>query len=115
MQILKKFNVFRRNWYRREKYKHVIVTEKYNYEIPDNNTIVLTKKNNTFAWAKFKCPCKCGTNIIISLNSTIKPYWSVKVHNDRKRVLITLNPSIHLSGFKCNSHFFIYKNKVYWV
>ncbi len=113
--IIEKFNKFWSNLFKKKKYKNVIITEKYGYKVSNNDTIILVKKSGVLTWAKFKCPCKCGTEVILSLSPNIKPYWSIEVDKINGNSIITLSPSVHLSEYKCKSHFFLRKNKVSWV
>lgn len=78
---------------------------------PQKNTITVVRKNSNFSWVKFYCPCGCGREVTLSLNSNIQPYWNIRIKNDK----VTLSPSVYLTGFQCKSHFFIRNNKIDWV
>lgn len=98
--------------FRKRKYKKILIIKNNSSVTPVNNTITVVKKNSTYSWAKFKCPCGCGKNVTLSLTSNIKPYWVIKVDNDNR---VTLSPSIYLTNYPCRSHFFIKNNKIDWV
>jgi hypothetical protein len=97
-----------------KKYKKTIILEGRSATKAQKDTIIIIKKNGTYAWAKMYCPCGCGSEIALSLNRKIEPYWYVKITNDGK-YKVTISPSIFLTGSPCKSHFFIKDNKVDWV
>jgi hypothetical protein len=103
---------FFKNIFRKNRYKRTLVIENNSSVAPINNTITVVRKNDTYSWAKFKCPCGCHKNITLSLTPNIKPNWDIKFNNDNK---VTLSPSINLTDFPCKSHFFIKNNKINWV
>lgn len=113
--IFKAIKKFWINLFKRKKYKNVLILEKNDFKPVKNDSIVLIKKNDKFEWAKFNCPCNCGKEIFVSLNPAIKPSWSIKLDKVDNKNLVTLSPSVHLTGFACKSHFFIRKNKIEWV
>ncbi|WP_010233421.1 DUF6527 family protein [Clostridium arbusti] len=108
LKILK--NIFSKKEKRILKFKKVIFENNFSVK-PQKNAITIVKKNNSFKWVKFKCPCGCGKEVTLSLNPSIKPYWEITMKKNK----ITLSPSVYLTGFPCNSHFFIRNNKIDWV
>lgn len=95
--------------------------KKFQYKIeiiPDNPDPAILIKNIVYVvgekkfvkWAYLKCPCGCNDAIMLSLNRTKSPSWSVK---QDKLGRATISPSINkLDG--CKSHFFIKNGKVIW-
>jgi len=72
--------------------------------------IYLYNKENA-EWAWFRCPCGCGTIIVLRIENPKQsfPSWILTVNNN----LVTFSPSIQqLNG--CKSHFFIREGKVIW-
>jgi hypothetical protein len=61
-----------------------------------------------FATVSHKCCCGCGEKVVTPLRPTD---W--KLIFDGKT--ISLDPSIGNWGFKCQSHYFIRKNRVQWA
>jgi len=80
-----------------------------------DDTIMLYKKNGEYAWAKFKCPCNCGKDVLLSLHPNFKPYWRVQLSDSGGKEAVTFMPSIWLTEYNCKSHFNINKNKITWV
>jgi len=79
------------------------------------DTIYIIKSGQAYKWAKFMCPCRCGKEIVISLNSNIKPNWDVTVSLANGKNKVSFYPSIYMTGHKCKAHFFIRNNKILWV
>lgn len=100
---------------RKKRYGNVIIVDSNSAAIAQNDTLTIVKKADIFTWVKFKCPCGCGEEIMLSLNPQIKPCWSLKVKDINGKYVATLSPSINLTGYQCKSHFFIRDNKVIWV
>lgn len=61
-------------------------------------------------WAYFRCPCGCGEIIMLSLQATRRPRWSVSLD---ARGRPTLDPSIRQTA-GCFSHFWIRGGHVEW-
>jgi hypothetical protein len=101
--------------FQRDRFKTVIIVEPgQSIEIP-SKTLVLTKKGNTYTWIRYKCPCGCGELISLSLTPVITPNWSMEIaHENSKRPIVTIAPSVYMRNTKCCSHYFITENKVIW-
>lgn len=105
-------NLFSKKQNRKAQFKKTLVIENNSSIKPQKNTIIIVKKNNSYTWAKFICPCGCGREVALSLNSNIKPNWTLKIDSKNK---VTLSPSVYLTGFPCESHFFINNSTINWV
>lgn len=72
--------------------------------IQATNFIVVRYKGINY-WAMFRCPCKCGTLISLSLQGD----WSI----DLTRKFPTLYPSVWQTR-GCYSHFWVRNGKILW-
>lgn len=59
--------------------------------------------------AVMRCPCGCGDDIVINLDSRTGPAW--RLYRSRKG--ITLYPSVWRDS-GCGSHFIIWRGKIFW-
>lgn len=89
----------------------MVIVENDSSVKPKRNTITIVRKNSTYAWVKFYCPCGCGNEVTLSLNTNIRPYLYLKLNKNK----VTLSPFVYLTEFSCKSHFFIRENMVDWV
>jgi hypothetical protein len=55
------------------------------------------------------CPCGCGDNLVINLDSRAGPAWRIY----RRGEAISLYPS-YWRDTKCESHFILWRNIIYW-
>jgi len=55
------------------------------------------------------CPCGCGDVLVVNLDSRAGPAWRIYRRGDA----ISLFPS-YWRDTKCESHFILWKNRVYW-
>lgn len=55
------------------------------------------------------CPCGCGDELTINLDSRIGPAWKIYIEKES----LSIYPSIWREN-NCQSHFIIWKNKIYW-
>jgi hypothetical protein len=75
--------------------------------------VVLIKNGQQPKWVRFKCPCRCGQDVTLSLSKNHHPHWSVREEDDGT---ISLAPSVWLDkSSSCGSHFFVKNNQVQWV
>lgn len=100
--------------FKKDRFKKVIIVEAGNSMQIPSKVLVITKKGSTFTWIRYKCPCGCGEIISLSLSPVIEPYWSISIDNKNERQMVTISPSVYMRNTKCNSHYFITKNKVIW-
>jgi len=61
-------------------------------------------------WAYFRCPCGCSEIIMLSLNQSRRPRWTVTLDN---RGRPTVDPSVRQTA-GCFSHFWIRAGMVEW-
>lgn len=74
----------------------------------DAKKFVITDKNK-FKWIYFRCPCGCKNIIQLNLMKSCYPNWKITINKDKT---INIYPSV--INTKCNSHFWINKNRVVW-
>ena len=80
-----------------------------NKDINQNDFIVVAP-SNVPQWVLFKCPCKCGHVITLSMSLKKNPRWRVHVEKDGSP---SLYPSVRqLNG--CLSHFWVKNGKILW-
>ena len=63
-----------------------------------------------FRIVSHNCCCGCGNEVVLNLAPSPKG-WQVVFDGQT----VSLNPSIGNFDFKCQSHYWITKNKVYWA
>lgn len=78
--------------------------------IPDHKLIVVGGEGYQ-KWAYLRCPCGCGTPIMLSLAQTRRPRWRVQLDRQHRP---TVRPSIWQTD-GCCSHFWIRHGRVVWV
>jgi hypothetical protein len=61
-------------------------------------------------WAYFRCPCGCGEVIMLSLASSRRPRWTVKLDWLMRP---SIEPSVQRTA-GCYSHFWIRRGVVEW-
>ncbi len=61
-------------------------------------------------WAYLRCPCGCGDPIMLSLSTTKRPSWRVRLDWLARP---TLEPSVRQTG-GCYSHFWLRAGCVEW-
>lgn len=76
----------------------------------DSQTLYIQKRGGVDRWAYFSCPCGCGAELNICLQSSAIPYWDYEEHDDGT---VSFSPSI-LHKVGCQSHFYIRHNIVEW-
>lgn len=101
-------------WFRlvldpRQSYRHAFVEE-----LPDaiDDGVVYLVGDDPKPWAAaFRCPCKCGETVWLSLIPRDDPSWRARVLANGR---ISLSPSIWRKK-GCRSHFFIRDGRVLWA
>ena len=63
-------------------------------------------------WLVFDCPCRTGHRLLINLDATRPPYWSIKLSTSQ---LITLSPSIDYRVGSQRCHFVFRKGRIRWT
>ncbi len=76
----------------------------------ETNSITVIAPGRRPKWALFRCPCGCGTVITLPLQSTHRPFWTLR---KSKGGHATLRPSIW-RDVGCLSHFILDDGRVYW-
>jgi hypothetical protein len=72
--------------------------------------VVLVGERRTPKWATFKCPCGCGTPLLLSLSPNRRPRWIVSQTWSGRP---SIRPSIRRQD-GCRSHFWIKGGNVDW-
>lgn len=92
-------------------FKVEIIPNNPNPDILKKNIVYVVGEKKNIKWAYLKCPCGCNDTIMLSLDKSNFPSWSVKQDNLGRA---TISPSINkLDG--CRSHFLIKKGKLIWA
>jgi len=92
-------------------YCALIVEDNPSNETLKKRQIIIVGGLNYMKWVYLLCPCGCNQIIMLSLNKTNRPRWSIEIDCFGRP---TIHPSINqLSG--CKSHFWIKKGKVHWA
>jgi len=60
--------------------------------------------------AELLCPCGCKDKIVLPVNNSTKPHWSLNITIKKTP---SLSPSIWRTK-GCKSHFFLKKGKIKW-
>lgn len=92
-------------------FKVEIISNNPNPDKLKKNIVYVVGGETYIKWAYLKCPCGCNEVIMLSLDKTNSPSWSVKQDNFGRA---TISPSVNkLVG--CRSHFLIKKGKLIWA
>ena len=59
----------------------------------------------------FKCPCGCGSDILLNLLRDASPSWSHSINENQQ---IEVYPSVWRKN-GCRSHFFVTNGEIKWV
>ena len=71
----------------------------------EEGILYISKKYGTIV---HKCCCGCGEEVVTPLSPV---EWQLKTNNN----LITLQPSIGNWSFRCQSHYWIRRNRIVWA
>ena len=63
-------------------------------------------------WLVFDCPCGSGHRILLNLDRTRRPFWTLRVAKDRR---LTIHPSVDYSDDRRSCHYFLSDGRVKWV
>lgn len=63
-------------------------------------------------WLVFDCPCGSGHRILLNLDRSRRPFWTLRVAKDRR---FTLEPSVDYSDDRRSCHYFLSEGRVEWV
>lgn len=98
--------------FKQKHFKRFIIvddTDSLNLKKELDSKIFIILGKDRFKWIYFKCPCGCNNVIQLNLMKSYYPKWKIKINKDKT---INIYPSI--INTKCNSHFWINKNRVIW-
>ena len=89
--------------------KHVtVLTHEFVEFVPENLEEGKLYVSVAFATAAHKCCCGCGREVVTPLSPTD---WSLIFDGET----VSLDPSIGNWSFKCQSHYWIRRNRVEWA
>lgn len=63
-------------------------------------------------WLVFDCPCNSGHQIMLNLDLSRLPYWSLLTSRGQR---ITVSPSVDHDGTDRRCHFLIQQGRVIWI
>ncbi len=61
-------------------------------------------------WLAFDCPCRGGHRVMLNVDSSRSPHWSMSVDG-----LLTIGPSVDTRDSARRCHFFIRNGRLAWV
>ena len=82
-------------------------------EIPDqipNRRVILVGSPGSTSWAAFDCPCRRKHRLMVNLDDSRRPTWSVTSIEP-----LTIHPSIDDISAGRHCHFFIRKGRIKWA
>jgi hypothetical protein len=80
-------------------------------DIPDDigNSVYVVGTENVWKWAVFQCPCSQGHQLRVNLMRSHSPRWNLRI--DRGK--ISLIPSVVVTDYPCQSHFWMESNRAF--
>lgn len=63
-------------------------------------------------WLVFDCPCGSGHRILLNLDRSRRPFWTLRVAKDRR---FTLEPSVDYRDDRRSCHYFLRHGRVSWA
>ena len=63
-------------------------------------------------WLVFDCPCASGHRVLLNLDRSRRPFWTVRT---AKRGAFTLRPSVDYRDPRRSCHYFVSDGRVEWV
>jgi hypothetical protein len=78
-------------------------------EIPKRRAIIV-RRNDTPTWLAFDCPCDRGHRILLNLDATRRPRWTVTATSP-----LTIYPSVDDASSTRRCHFLIRAGRVIWA
>lgn len=109
--MIKKLFFFLRVQYRRIVLRKPLYVNKYVETIPENlklGILYVEGSGGNYWFAALLCPCGCGKEINVNLDSDESPCWTL---GDSK--CSDLSPSLWKNN-GCKSHFFLKKGEIKW-
>lgn len=65
-----------------------------------------------YKWLVFDCPCTAGHRIMLNLDPSRRPYWTLRLS---RRQRITISPSIDYRHRDRSCHYFIRDGRLVWA
>lgn len=72
--------------------------------------VVLVGEERCPAWAVFDCPCGTGHRVMVNLDRTRHPFWTIET-----RQPLSIRPSIDNITSERRCHFFVGGGKIRWA
>lgn len=72
--------------------------------------LVIVGDRRSPKWVTMRCPCNCGTSLLLSLSEARRPRWSVSIDWWGRP---SLSPSVRRTD-GCRCHFWLRKGAVEW-
>ena len=72
--------------------------------------LVATVRRNK--WLVFDCPCRTGHRVILNLDESRDPFWTLRLTRTQR---ISLSPSIDYKGSRRSCHYFLSNGRVVWA
>lgn len=63
-------------------------------------------------WLVFDCPCGSGHRILLNLDRSRRPFWTLRVAKDRR---FTIHPSVDYRDDRRACHYFLRHGRVAWA
>lgn len=74
------------------------------------NGAVLVGSSERPKWIAFDCPCRSGHRIVLSLDRSHRPHWTLS--GDRA---LTVSPSIDYQTKQRHCHYFVRNGRIEWA
>jgi hypothetical protein len=84
-------------------------------EIPDKlpkSAAVLVSSKGRHKWIAFDCPCRSGHRILLNLDHSRRPAWSITL---KKNGPLSVSPSVDYHGHNRRCHYIVRNGKIVWV
>ena len=88
---------------------HVSAGDEVPSQIPGKGVVLVGALGRT-TWAAFDCPCRKGHRLMVNLDRSRHPFWSI----DSVKPL-TIRPSIDNISPERRCHFFVHGGKINWA
>lgn len=92
---------------------HVAGLVEHADEVPDrlpSKAAVVVGTENYPKWIAFDCPCRSGHRIMIPLDNSHDPHWTL-----RSKKPLTIYPSVDFRTHQKRCHYFIRGGRVLWA
>jgi hypothetical protein len=94
------------------KYEHVRFADSMS-DVPDDPgaSIFVVGHPSSPKWVVFQCPCNSEHRLQVPLMKSAHPRWTLDIRGEEA----SLRPSIWVNGDPCDSHFWLYRNRIQWA